>query len=279
MPRRARLAIILVVLVFAVLLGIGGSTYVASQHVPSYYAEALVEEPEVQEKASDEMLYRATTLASDVQKKGTWQAKFTEQQINGWLAVDLKRNYSKELPPGVSDPRVSIQPDRVFLACRYEDSRISTVCSLEVDVYLAESNLIGLRLISAKAGALPLPLKDVVDGITRGFEQANAPLRWQQADGDPVALIPVPSPRSSDNLAISIDTIQLEEGAIILAGRTLDPDEASLEQASGDHALHAANHVVIDLEQPEGSQSDPAAELPPLKTPRMTLTPASSRRE
>src|SRR6188474_2649804 len=101
MRQRLRLAIVITsgaaVLVAVTLLAV----YRASQQVPEFYREALSGDTQRHAAASQEMLRTATALANDVQKEGEWQAEFTEEQINGWLAVDLAENHGKALPPEV----------------------------------------------------------------------------------------------------------------------------------------------------------------------------------
>ena len=98
-----------------VLLGL----YLAAQHEPAFYREAIEIDPAVAEKQSDLMLQQATALASAVKKEDHWEALFTAEQINGWLAVDMVKNHPHTLPPDFSDPRVAIDGRRVIIACRF----------------------------------------------------------------------------------------------------------------------------------------------------------------
>ena len=81
------------------------AVYRATQYVPDFYRRALDADAKEQEKASDEMLQRTAALVSDVKTKDRWQARFTAEQINGWLAWDLPRNYPQSLPESIRDPR------------------------------------------------------------------------------------------------------------------------------------------------------------------------------
>ncbi|MHC4177777.1 MAG: hypothetical protein ACYSWU_09725, partial [Planctomycetota bacterium] len=92
--------------------------YWASQQEPEFYRQAIRVDPSVQKQASDQMLQRAAALGSDVAKEGQWQALFTAEQINGWLAVDFAENFPDALPESFRDPRVEIRPGRMTLAGR-----------------------------------------------------------------------------------------------------------------------------------------------------------------
>jgi len=197
-----------------------GSTYWAARRVPEFYQEVLQAEPAALKQNSDQLLENAAALASSARNEGRWQALFTAEQINGWLAVDVVKNFPELLPPGVSDPRVAIHPGRIALACRYLDGPVETVLSLEGEVYLQEPNVLSVRILRARAGALPAPLGSLLKGISRAADDAELQLRWLQAGGDPVAVIRL-QPSDGERNKIRIEAIELREGEIYLAGRTI----------------------------------------------------------
>ena len=67
------------------------------------------------ERGSRELESRATALYSDARQVGQWQALFTAEQINGWLATQLVQNASGELPANIRDPRIAIASDVLTL--------------------------------------------------------------------------------------------------------------------------------------------------------------------
>lgn len=211
-------AAVLAVLLLAAVVALV-SAYRASQQAPEFYRLALEVDPAVHKVGSDQMLQRATALASDVKKPGRWQALFTEEQINGWLAVDLVNNHSVALPPTISDPRVRIEPGSVTFACRVRQDRWESVLSLTVDVYLAAPDTVALRIRRARAGAMPLPLDTVLAHAAQAARHARRPVEWRQVDGDPVALLPL-EPMNKHRITVAIDTLSLREGAIYVAGTT-----------------------------------------------------------
>ena len=191
--------------------------------MPEFYGPAIQADPAAQEDASDKMLQKAAALVSDVGNEDEWKSLFTEDEINGWLAVDLVENHPDALPPSVTDPRVSIEPDRLTLACRYDRGGWKCVLSVVVDVYLAEPNVVALRIRKARAGAVPLPLDEVLDRITTAAGKMDLQLRWQQAEGDPVALVSIRPPRDDDERVVRIESIKLGDGEIYLAGSSESP--------------------------------------------------------
>ena len=198
--------------------------YRATQQAPEFYRQALAAPPPRQDEASEELIEQAATLANQAQREDRWEALFTAEQINGWLAVDLERNYADSLPPGVSEPRIRIAPDGATLACRWQDGRLSTVFSLTAEVYVAEPNVLGLRIENARAGKLPVPLDRVLEVVTQAAAELDWLIEWRQIDGDPTALITIPPPSGHDDAAIWIETLELRDDAVYLSGHTLPRD-------------------------------------------------------
>jgi hypothetical protein len=162
-----------------------------------------------------------TALASSVNKrKAGWKAVFTQEQINGWLAVDMVRNHPDLLPPAMRDPRVVIHPGQMMVACRYRGDVIETVLSLTLDAYLLKENKIAIRCRKARAGAVPLPLGTVLGQISAAAKNLKWNIEWQQADGDPVAVVTIPAEADEGDKAVVLETLRLAEGEIQIAGNT-----------------------------------------------------------
>jgi hypothetical protein len=196
----------------------------ASQSVPDFYASLVSVDPAEQRSASDTMVQKATLLAGDVQKSGKWEALFTEQEINGWLAVDLVENHGDSLPSEIIDPRVAVESGGLRIACQTRQFGIKTVMSIALDVYLAEPNVVGIRVRHARAGAVPLPLAGVLDQIRDLGDRQGFLIRWQQADGDPVALVGI-RPVVQGDKPVVIESLDLAQGEIYVSGTTDKPSE------------------------------------------------------
>jgi len=217
--KRLRIGILLGCGVLLVVCGTLLVVWKMSQQVPEFYVQALEVDPAKQEEASDQMLERATALASDVRQEGRWKALFTAEQINGWLAVDMVKNHPDLLPRSVGDPRVAIEPDKVTVACRFQRGQIDTVLSLTADVYLSEPNVAALRIRKARAGMLPLPLEKVLERISEAANRLNLDIRRRQAEGDPVILISIPQQIEGGRL-VRVESLRLGEAEIYLSGST-----------------------------------------------------------
>ena len=230
--RRIVRLMLLVFLALLVACGLGlFGVYRATQQVPKFYQAAMKLKRADQAAAGDEMERNVLELRNDLQEDGRWEARFTQEQINGWLAVDLPEKFANALPTGISDPRVSIGREETRIAFRYERPRINTVVSLVGTIALAEeSNVIAVRIVKVQAGLLPLPLKDFLDDISDAAHRSDLDLRWSTQDGDPVALIRVPKISGDDEFQeVFIDRLEAAEGELILSGHTGDTTTAMLD--------------------------------------------------
>jgi uncharacterized protein YpmS len=215
--RRIRLILLvlggLAALIVLALLGL----YAAARHEPAFYRKALEIEPAVLEKASGRMIQQSTALVSAVKKEGHWEALFTAEQINGWLAVDMVKNHPRALPTGLHDPRVAIDPKQITVACRFERGGTHGVLTLTVEPYVPEPNMVALRIVKARAGLLPVPLDRVLKGLSQAARNMQLQLQWRQAGGDPVAMLSLPP---ADHHPVRIESLRLGEGEIYVEGTT-----------------------------------------------------------
>lgn len=225
MRNSVRLIIVALFLLTA-FAGVGGFLlYSASRHEPQFYRQALQIEPEAQREAGDALEQSVLNLHNSARDEGRWEAVFTEAQINGWLAADLPEKFPHMLPAGTDLPRVSIDPEQIKIACRYQRGKVNTVISFNLGVNLTtEPNTLAVRVSKVRAGALPVPLKRFLAPITKAGADSDIELRWSQVDGDPVALVTVPHQHEDyAHREIYLESIEMRDGEIALAGRTQRP--------------------------------------------------------
>ena len=221
-----RKAIRYLLLVTAVVLGLLGiavlGLYNAAQRQPKFYRQAMLGEPAEYTEAGDALEQRVFDLHNEVRSIGVWEAEFTEAQVNGWLVADLPDKFPNVLPRGTQEPRVAIDSEAIRVACQFDNGKFKTVISMALDVDLTtETNTLAVRVSKLRAGALPVPLKQFLDKISVAASRGDIPLKWRQIDGDPVALVTVPVTHEDYlHREIYVDTIELREGAIYLAGHT-----------------------------------------------------------
>ena len=215
-PRRIVLSLLGAVVLS--LIGGGAWVYFALRHVPRFYEDAVTVARGPRKAGSDEMLRRSAALRNDANRRSRWQAVFTAEQINGWLAVDLVENYPKLLPPTIHDPRVAIHDGQIIVGCRY-DGKVSAVVSLEADVSLPEPNVIAVRIRRARAGAVPLPLDKFLPEAIDALKRAGFVVELRQAGADPVLLVRVPL-QTDRGRTLNLQSLTLRDGEIDVAGES-----------------------------------------------------------
>lgn len=215
MARKLRIAAICSVIASVLVVALLGGAYYAARQVRPFYEQALKIEPEVLERGRLEMESRATILYSDAKQVGRWQALFTAEQINCWLATQLTQNSGTELPANFRDPRVAIAHDVLTLGFRTSSGGVETVVSVDAAVSLTDDGAVAVQLIAVKAGALPLPVLQLADQLADACKKMKLPVRWTRNGGRPVALVEI---RSKE--PVYVDAIQLDDGQLYVAGHT-----------------------------------------------------------
>lgn len=238
------------VAVIVVLLLLAAGAYWATQQEPEFYEQAMQMEPAAQEQAGDELERKVLDLRNSLRHQQRWEATFTENQLNGWLATFLPKKFPKTLPATVEDPRVAIEPDEVMVAFRYQGGNFSSVVWLGVEIHLTEEpNVVAIRILKARAGSLPIPLSQFLDQITDAARKANVTLRWSQIDGDPVALVELDvRQKGNDKRRLHIDTVEVRDGEVHLSGEVKSEPMPHASGASGvlhTDAVLALENVII----------------------------------
>jgi hypothetical protein len=190
---------------------------------------------------------QALTLHNQARHPGQWEARFSEDEINGWLAAVLPKKFPQAQARGFSDPRVAIDGETVRIAAQSKQGGVSTVLSLGARVHLTEEpNEIAVRISDVRAGSLPVPLARLIDEITRRAAQAGFPLRWTEAAGQPVALVRLPlEPKTSSGRQLILERLALQGRELVVSGRTEE--------------LPAAEELTGDADQPEEEVASPDA--------------------
>ena len=259
MKKWIRVAVI--ILAIAV-LSVGLTAYWAfrqTQFVPEFYRVAMLAKSETDGEPirvlTERVSKRMEALQITAQRRGTWNASFTNEEINAWLAQELPRKLPQLLRYGLSKPRVAIEEGKLMAAARFRNRRIDTIISCEIKVELTEqANLLAIHLENLRAGALALPWNQFLDRISKEAAVGDIDLRWDMTERGPVALIQIPSDHPQFVVRpVLIESILLQVGEISLAGR-------SGQYASSNYAPQSSTHRFVTY-QPESS-SLPGASAP-----------------
>jgi len=205
------------------LVGIAVSAWLSLTYEPSYYREIVNLPRRDREANAKQFVTSSLQLSNDIRNESLWEAVFSDQEVNAWLAQDLLTHFAEHIPPEVREPRVIFETDRIVLAFRYEQLGVETVITVIAKPRVPRDNLLELTIESVRAGILPVYADGVFDRIVGHARSKGIDVSWKRRDGYPVvSLFYSPNPQRND---VRLENLQLRTGQIRLAGRSEKPLE------------------------------------------------------
>jgi hypothetical protein len=216
-----------------VLFSIAFSTLVLLvKNVPTYYSRLELPDTPIRRELSGECVSKMSDLLNDIENgEAKWGIEFTAEQLNSFFQQDFLTSLGAEgyLPPGMSEPRILIEDDRMKIGIRYGSGFWSSVISLEVRLWLVanETNMIALELNDLRAGGMPISPTILLDRVTEALRNANMAVTWYRHEGKPVAIIQY----QADQLLPTLILQRLEcvDGRLAISGSSTD---ANLKRTS-----------------------------------------------
>ncbi len=104
---------------------------------------------------------------------------------------------------------------------------------------------------------LPVPLADVLRTIAQAGNNFGQLVQWRQISGDPVALVHLLH-GVDDDVHLQLEAIELREGEIYVAGRTLSPSAAEL--ARRERPIHSDSDTVDESASETSADEQPDAD-------------------
>jgi hypothetical protein len=215
----------LLLLAVAVVLA-GGLAWVVKRE-PDFYTQAAAVGPQASDPAvaSDTQTRIGeliTFLTVDYAGGGDWESTFTADELNAFLRED--EDHVMLLRPkweGFTDPRVSVQGDRLLVGGRVGRGLFSAVVSVEVRAWLVkdEPNTFAVELVSVKAGSLPWFKRWLMDRMSAFAVKHQAELTWYRGAANPVAVCRLKANQDQPDLTLTAVTIA--DGRLTIGGRGL----------------------------------------------------------
>ncbi len=223
MSRRSLLLAIAIVLCLT--CGVGASLWMLVRYEPGIYLRSAVPPGEERHQMSKKCWHKLLQMYNSVANQPDdqeWEHRFTDGEINSYLTEDFMQSHIKELPEGISDPRIIIEKNNIRIAFRYGSGLWSTVVSIDLHFWLVkdEPNVVAMKLVGFHAGALPISSQSLLEGITKTCQENGIRVDWYRDDGVPVALLRFQAEQQHPTL--ELETIEIEPGAIHIQGRTKD---------------------------------------------------------
>ena len=253
----------------AILAAAPGLAWLSLTHKPDFYRVTVQLPKGEQEKEAKEFVAQSLQLRNDICNEPTWEAVFTDQQVNAWLAEDLVTHFADQLPSEVHEPRVMFEMDRVTLAFELDQGPVRSVIWVVARPRIPEGNVLELTLEKMRAGVLPIPADKVLDKLTKHAQAQGLDFQWKREDGFPVVTIRYKSQKGRDD--VKLERVQIRKGEIRLTGIS----DVSRGQIS---ALNLPTRKVLQSKFPKRitqSARDPEAESSPETALRNSTGPKS----
>ena len=230
-PWRKALALASGGLLTAAGLAAGGVWY-AAERVPAFYRDALTDVPPPGKRAAAADAFAAKTaeLAESLARDPapataaaaavrTWEQRFTQTQINAWLAERLPERYGDKIPDSVSDPRVDLsEPGLIRLGFRLTNSKFDGVVSLAVRPEITGPNRLSLAVEGLFAGVLPLDAAQFAPQVSAQLNKYGVRHRWEDGGDDaPPTLAVAVVPQGAGSPVL--DEFEVDDDGVRVAGR------------------------------------------------------------
>ncbi len=208
-------------IVVLVIAGVAWWAWRAVNTTQPWYEEIVLVEPATAAEASRQCERQVTVARERLQDGLPWEMVFTQDQINGWLAHEAKQHSADGILEVFQNPRVSITPDQIRIGGRYLGSGMNTVLSLTCKVSLTDNtNVAAVHIDGVSAGQLAIPRERAIDRLKRETKNHPLPVIWEEEDGHQFAHLFIPDKIANDLGPVTIDTLEILEGKIRIAGRS-----------------------------------------------------------
>jgi hypothetical protein len=205
-------------LCLGILAAIPTGIWFSLTYQPSYYRNMVLLTREQRAGQAKKFVAQSLQLRNDICNEPTWEAVFSDQEVNAWLAEDLVTHFLDQLPPEINEPRLLFELDRVTLAFQLRQRGVESVITVVARPRVPEGNTVELTLEKIRAGILPVPPDNVLDRIIDYARLHGVDVEWTRKDGYPVVVM-----RYTPNLEredVRLEELQIRAGEIRLAGRS-----------------------------------------------------------
>jgi hypothetical protein len=216
--RKSSKRVLIISLIPAFLVVVPGVVWLSLTHEPKFY-RAMIEVPRARREAeAQRFVAQSLQLRNDICNEPRWEAVFSDQEVNAWLAEDLVTHFADQLPPEIHEPRVVFETDRVTLAFQLNQGPVKSVIWVIARPRVPEGNVLELTLEKIRAGALPVPADKILDRIVEHARAHGLDVVWKRVDDLPVVTARyLPDSERED---VSLERVEIRTGQLRLVGRS-----------------------------------------------------------
>lgn len=185
---------------------------------PEFYAQDTAIPAHMRQDRAEKFLSQSLQLRNDIANEARWEAAFTDEEVNAWLAKDLVESFADQLPAGVSEPRVRFETDRVTVAFRYRDGLLNSIFWAVIQISVPRDNELRLTIEKIQAGAFPIPIDEFLERMTQHARSRGLEIQWGEEDGLRVATVHYTT--AANRRDVVLERVHLSPGLLRLSGRS-----------------------------------------------------------
>ncbi|MHC5537240.1 hypothetical protein ACYOEI_03270 [Singulisphaera rosea] len=202
--------------VLAVIVGVPFGFWGLLTHEPAFYRSMIKVSREQREEKAKRFMASSLQLRNDIDNEPRWEAIFSDEEVNAWLAQDLVTEFADQLPPEVHEPRIAFELDQMTLAFELDQGPIRSVIWVVARPNVPEPNVLEFTLEKIRAGVLPVPADKVIDRIVAMGRANGLDVYRKEVDDLPVVGIRYASKTGPDS--VLLEQLQIGDGEMRLAG-------------------------------------------------------------
>ena len=208
----------IIALILIALVGIPAGVWLSLVHQPRFYRAMFKVSRARQEVEAKRFVAQSLQLRNDICNEPVWEAVFTDEEVNAWLAEDLVTHFADQLPPEVHEPRVMFDAERVTLAFQLDQGSFKPVIWVVARPRMLEGNVLELTLEKIRTGILPVHADKILDRIVDHARDRGMDIEWKRVENLPVVTLRYSS--TSDKDDVMLDEVEILKGQIRLVGRS-----------------------------------------------------------
>jgi hypothetical protein len=200
----------------ALLLFLTVTVVLLLRHKPNFYAMAFsMPTAEVDENFHHISQMNSQLINVILNSDPTYTYRVSDAQVNAWFRRVLEVQYKHRLPDGVSGLCVRFRANRIIVGMLVDQGPLTTILQLFLEPQ-PDGPTLRLRLVRARAGALPVPLS-IVRSFLRGANESESSMFRFDPETD--TLETVFNPRAT------VDSVSVEHSTLTIKGKIKPEDE------------------------------------------------------
>lgn len=209
----------------ALLAGAVSALGAVVKHEPNFYRQSQVPPSEARKALAFQFVCKFGQMMADKEgKQEAWGCDVSEAQANCFFdEIWVQKGEAEGLRElGMSSPKVVFEKDQVRLAFRYGTGWFSSVISYDLKIWLVpkESNVIAIEILSARAGALPISNRSILNQLTEFARKQNFKVTLFRHEGNTVAIIDLQGDQPHPKAVLT--TLEIDTNKLIIRGKTLE---------------------------------------------------------